>query len=80
MKAINLLLILTVAVSFIYLSYTSKQVNTNSMIIHKVKLETYVIDSCEYIGIVYGGSDDFLSHKGNCKFCTKRNIVKLKTK
>jgi len=36
-------------------------------------LEIYVIDSCEYIGRVYGGSSDKLTHKGNCKFCDARN-------
>ena len=34
---------------------------------------TYVIDSCEYIGIVRNGSDDILAHKGNCRFCAQRN-------
>lgn len=37
------------------------------------RLEIYVIDSCEYIGRVYGGSADKLTHKGNCKFCETRN-------
>lgn len=36
------------------------------------KLEVYVIDSCEYIGRVYGGGLDKLTHKGNCKFCAAR--------
>ena len=35
-----------------------------------------VIDSCEYImydaGSGYAGNG-FLAHKGNCKFCAKRN-------
>ena len=33
----------------------------------------YVIDSCEYIGTVRGFQNDWLTHKGNCKFCTTRN-------
>lgn len=36
-------------------------------------IRIYIIDSCEYIGYVYGGYSDILSHKGNCKFCAKRN-------
>jgi len=30
-------------------------------------IRTYTIDDCEYIGNVYGGHGDFLTHKGNCK-------------
>jgi len=33
----------------------------------------YVIDSCEYIGSIYGGNGDMITHKGNCKFCEKRS-------
>ena len=29
-------------------------------------ISIYVIDSCQYIGNVYGGSGDMLTHKGNC--------------
>ena len=36
-------------------------------------IEIYVIDSCEYIGSVHGGNSDVLAHKGNCKYCLKRN-------
>ena len=35
--------------------------------------KVYVIDSCEYVGICEGGQDDFLAHKGNCRFCAERN-------
>lgn len=35
-------------------------------------MEIYVIDSCEYIGRLYGTSSDKLTHKGNCKFCEYR--------
>ena len=32
-------------------------------------INTYVIDSCEYIGEIGGGDNrnDILTHKGNCK-------------
>jgi len=45
-----------------------KKVNINNK-----DIEVYVIDSCEYIGSVWGSYSDFLTHKGNCKFCTERN-------
>lgn len=32
----------------------------------------YIIDSCEYIGQMDYHSSDFLTHKGNCKFCKQR--------
>ena len=36
-------------------------------------MQLYIIDSCEYIGLVYGFSSDKLTHKGNCKFCAERS-------
>jgi hypothetical protein len=36
-------------------------------------ISVYVIDSCEYIGNVYGGHGDMITHKGNCKFCAERS-------
>ena len=35
-------------------------------------IRLYVIDSCEYIGYINAFYSDFLTHKGNCKFCAKR--------
>ena len=37
------------------------------------QLQIYIIDSCEYIGWVYGYNSDKLTHKGNCKFCAERS-------
>lgn len=33
---------------------------------------TYIIDSCEYFGILNRGNANLLSHKGNCRFCKER--------
>jgi hypothetical protein len=34
------------------------------------------VDSCEYIGTVGDNNgDDFLTHKGNCKFCRERREI-----
>ncbi len=30
-------------------------------------LKVFTIDSCEYLGNMYGGGNDILTHKGNCK-------------
>ena len=32
-----------------------------------------VIDSCEYLYTDLGNSGQTIFHKGNCRFCTKRN-------
>ena len=39
-----------------------------------VDIITYTIDSCQYIGNLCGGNGTYLTHKGNCKYCAKRNI------
>jgi len=36
------------------------------------EIHLFVIDSCEYIGYINNFHQDFLAHKGNCKFCAKR--------
>lgn len=40
---------------------------------HNADVYLYTIDSCEYIGYVNDDHNDFLTHKGNCKFCKQRN-------
>lgn len=37
------------------------------------RYKVYVIDSCEYVGVCEGTQNDFLAHKGNCRFCKERN-------
>jgi hypothetical protein len=48
---------------------------------------TYIIDSCEYVGLAMSSQYDFLAHKGNCRFCKERRqkeleelVIKLKEK
>lgn len=36
------------------------------------KIRLYEIDSCEYVGYIDDYYTDFLTHKGNCKFCEQR--------
>lgn len=38
----------------------------------------YVIDSCEYVGYINAYRSDFLTHKGNCKYCAERAMHSLK--
>lgn len=37
------------------------------------EIRLYIIDSCEYIGYLGNWQADFISHKGNCRFCTARS-------
>lgn len=39
----------------------------------KNEMRVYIIDSCEYIGSMRVNNNDLITHKGNCKFCVKRN-------
>lgn len=48
------------------------QINSTEITISGRGLKTYTVDNCEYIGSIYGGSGDLLTHKGNCKFCLQR--------
>ena len=57
-------------------------INKNHPLIDKIEpligddcreIHLYVIDSCEYIGYINNFHQDFLTHKGNCKFCLARN-------
>ena len=40
---------------------------------HPGAYRIYVIDSCEYIGTLDGGTANFLAKKGNCRFCRERD-------
>lgn len=33
----------------------------------------YTMDGCEWVGNVYGGNADILTHRGQCKYCKVRN-------
>ena len=39
---------------------------------------TYIIDSCEYFGILDRSNGNFLSHKGNCSYCKERRQQEIK--
>lgn len=45
----------------------------NDIEINDHTVTVFDIDSCEYIGRIYGSNSDFLTHKGNCKYCRERN-------
>ena len=46
--------------------------------INSIGIKNYTIDNCEYIGVVRGTGGDFITHKGNCKFCAERNKINCK--
>ena len=41
------------------------------------EMNTYVVDSCEYVGRIIGNPSGILAHKGNCRFCTERRKQEL---
>ena len=54
---------------------------------HSGAYKVYVIDSCEYYGVLDNGNQNYLAHKGNCHFCKERRqkeleelLIKLKEK
>lgn len=49
------------------------RIETTTTTISGRNIDLYIIDSCEYIGKITGTQSDFLTHKGNCKYCTERN-------
>ncbi len=55
-------------------SPTTIKIEKKEIKIEKQEMFIYVIDSCEYIGTIDGteSRSNFLTHKGNCKFCSKR--------
>ena len=42
------------------------------------EMNTYIVDSCEYVGRGIGSQAGILAHKGNCKFCAERRKQELK--
>ena len=40
-------------------------------------LNTYIVDSCEYVGKGIGSYSGILAHKGNCRFCAERRKQEL---
>jgi hypothetical protein len=58
-------------------SCESKNVSVEStdVVVNGREINTYIIDSCEYIGEIRDYNTDILTHKGNCKFCEERREV-----
>lgn len=69
---------LLLAMAVIALSGCKGEPNTAPVYtaINGVGISVYVIDSCEYIGYIAYGNEgstaNYLSHKGNCKYCAAR--------
>jgi len=56
---------------------TNKRIENSRPVVVEINnnlLKYYVIDSCEYIGNISDNdlSTNYLTHKGNCKFCKNR--------
>lgn len=65
--------VLLVAVIFCGCESKNVTVEQTTTTINGRDMKIYTIDSCEYIGTIYGNNADVLTHKGNCKFCAERS-------
>lgn len=72
-KAAIALSTILVAVVFCGCETENVQVENTRAIISGCNIQIYIIDSCEYLGHIYGGNGDMITHKGNCKFCAERS-------
>lgn len=54
--------------------FTTDPKNLNDDIYYS-QVGVVAIDSCEYVGKLNWSEMDFLSHKGNCKFCAQRREI-----
>lgn len=52
---------------------TNVTIEKSTTTINGRQIQIYTIDSCEYVGTIFGSGSDVLSHKGNCKFCAERS-------
>lgn len=74
MKNNILIFILIIITAIFIVGFNNKvTVEDSDIMVSGIMMRTYTIDSCEYIGSIHGSSGDVLTHKGNCKFCIKRN-------
>lgn len=48
------------------------KIRATDIVVEGSIVNIYTIDSCEYVGYLSHSQYDYLSHKGNCKFCIKR--------
>ena len=65
--------VLLVAVIFCGCESKNVTVEQTTTTINGRDMKIYTIDSCEYIGTIYGNNADVLTHKGNCKLCAERS-------
>lgn len=49
--------------------------STQPIELHETR--TYIVDSCEYVGLDVGSRYGILAHKGNCRFCSERRKQEL---
>ena len=68
-KLLALIIIIAGLIISITSCDTEEQLKTNPTII--------IIDNCEYISYYLGNYGGLITHKGNCKFCQKRQEESL---
>ena len=73
----KLIIVLVIIISlFLIVGFDNKvTVKDSDIMVSGIMMRTYTIDNCEYIGSIHGSNSDVFTHKGNCKFCIKRNKI-----
>ena len=62
----KIILITLVALGVMGCETRNVDVKSTDTVIRGRPINTYTIDSCEYIGRMIGSNTDVLAHKGNC--------------
>lgn len=75
MKTLKITLLTTLYLILIILIFSSCSNNNETVIKKDITYEVVIIDSCEYLKRYNGYNLGYsFTHKGNCKFCTERNL------
>ena len=69
----KLLLLVVICLGFISCESKNVTIESTDVQIDGVPIYTYTMYGCEYLGRAIGGQSGVLTHKGNCKYCIKRN-------
>ena len=72
MKPLSFLLLLLFSITLAKNQPDLKRVKLLPEYVNGIQLAVFEIDSCEYIGPRSFSNMQFLTHKGNCRFCEIR--------
>lgn len=71
-KMKNKTILLALSILFFGCETKNAKIESTDITIGGRQVNTYTIDSCEYIGNLESGDGNWAAHKGNCKYCAAR--------